>query len=196
MRLPEPIFIETAPYGVFFHMKHEISVTLPELDHIGFAYGWYGISTRPHLATIDLISVVEDGDVSDHGAAFLGEDVQILTQGSECDFEILQNHIRFGLVVEGLFLGSFNRVQALVVHASKTECLSSFDEILAALCKKHRLHELPRLIEIEEFPTLGVLTHLKYPLRLVEAHVGNRTSRNFEERILHGKTCVDHGLGH
>ena len=97
----------------------------------------------------------------------------------------------FGLVVESLLLGSLDGVKTLVVHAAKAQGLAGFDEILASLGKKNRLHELTSLIQIEEFSALGVLAHLEDSLGLVEAHVGNGASRDLEEGILHGETRVD-----
>ena len=93
MRLPESIFIESTPNSVFFHMKNEISIALPEFDHIGFADGWNGVPPGTHFPAIDLITIVEDRDVAHHGAPLLGEDVQIFTESLERYFEILQDDI-------------------------------------------------------------------------------------------------------
>ena len=113
--LPETILVEATPYGVLLDMQDEVRLAFLEFDHIGFADA-DGIPARPHLSTIDLITIVLDGDVADHGASLLGEHMKLFAKSVERDLEIL-HPVGLALIVEGL-LGALDRMQRHV-HASE-----------------------------------------------------------------------------
>jgi hypothetical protein len=123
--LPEPVLVEALPDGVLLDVQDEVGLDLLELDHVGSQM--LGIAYPPVPMRRQSISspVVDDGDVADHRAALLREDVQLLAQRAERDLEVLEDAVGLGLVVEGLLLRrALDGVQALVEHAAEAERLA------------------------------------------------------------------------
>ena len=169
-------------------MQDELRLALAELDHTRLDDAGDGVPARSHVTTVDLVPVVDDRDVADHLAGFLGEDVKLLAQRPQGDLEVLEDWIGLALVVECPFLGARDGVQALVIHSPEAQRLVGLDEILAPVGEQDGLHELSGLAEVEQIAALGVVTHLQDPLFLVEPRVGNRPQRDVDERLLEGET--------
>jgi hypothetical protein len=126
--LPEPVFVEPAPHGIFFDVQDKLRLALLELDHIRFGDAGNGVAAGPHPPAVDLVAAVHNGDIADHRAALLGVDVQLLAERAHRHLEIFENRIAFILGRKRLFvLGAGNRVQALVEHPAQAQRLLGFD---------------------------------------------------------------------
>ena len=80
MLFPESVFVEALPDGIFFDMEDEVCFDIFELDNFWFADGWDCVAAGAHFGAVDVVAVVDDGDVADHGAAFFGEDVEFFSE--------------------------------------------------------------------------------------------------------------------
>ncbi len=186
MLFPEAVLVEPLPDGVLLDVQHEVGLDVFELQHFRLADAGHGVPPCAHPPAVDLVPVVDHGDVADHRPTLLREDVQLLTQRSERDLHVLEDAVRFGLVVEGLLArlalapGALDRVQTLVVHPAKAERLLRLDELIDALPVQQRLHELPGLPQIEQLTRVRRAAHLQDAPALVPLRVRARPRRDFD----------------
>ena len=87
------------------------------------------------------------------------------------------------LIVEGLFLGAFDRVLEHVVQTAEARGLALVDQLLAAAGDQQRLHVGLGLRQVEQLPPILGRAHLQDSLGLVELHVRQRTSRHVHVRV-------------
>ena len=180
---PEAIFVESTPHRVFFDVKDEVRLTLHKLNHIRLADRWDGISARPHTATVNFIPCITDRDVADHGATLFGKNMQFFPQRTQQHLKVLQDGVGFILITKCLFFGACNGVQALVIHAPKTQGFVLLQQLQHPPLLKRGLHEFPRLSQIEQFSYLGAVPHAKNSGSLIPLGVGIGTDRYCELRI-------------
>ena len=171
-------------------MEDEVGFDILELDDIGLADRGDGVAARAHLSAVDLVAGVDDGDIADHGAALLGEDVQLFTQRTQRDLEVLKDAVGLGLVVEGLLLGALDGVQRLVEHATERGCLVLLDEVAHGGGVQQGLHELAGLPEIEELAVADGVAHLEDAFLLVPVRVGRGPHGNIHLRLLAGENRI------
>src|SRR5690606_32648083 len=84
--LPEAVLVEALPDRGLFDVKDEVRLDLFELDDFRLADRGDRIPAGTHAPAVDLIAGVDHGDVADHRAALLGEDVQLFAQRAERHF--------------------------------------------------------------------------------------------------------------
>jgi len=193
--LPEAVLVEALPDGVFFDMEDELGIDILELDDIGLADGGDGVAAGAHFSAVDLVAVVDDGDVADHGAAFLGEDVEFFAERSEGDLEVFEDAVGFGLVVEGFFLGAFDGVEGLVEHPAEGECFVGVEQLVHGFGVEEGLHELACLAEVEELTGADGVAHLEDALFGVPVGVGSGADRDIHLGLGTGVDGIDDVLG-
>ena len=192
---PEAVLVEALPDGVLFDVQDEVGLDVLELEDVGLADGGDAVAAGAHASAVDLVAVVDDGDVADHGAALLGEDMEFLAERAEGDLEVFEDGVGLGLVVEGFFLGALDGVQAGVEHAAEAGGLVLLDEVDDPVGVDQGLHELAGLAEVEELAGVGGVAHAEDAGLLVPLGVGRGPGGDLEGGLDIGEGGGDHAVG-
>ena len=94
------------------------------------------VAARAHAAAVDLVAVVGERDGADHRAAVLGVEVQLFADRVEQHFEVFDDRVALVLIVEGVFLGAFDRVLEHVEQTPEARGLALHDQLLAAAARR------------------------------------------------------------
>ena len=92
--LPELVLVEAAPHGVLLDEEDVLGVALAELDRCLLSTMDGTLQPpEPIRAQVDGVAGVDDGESPDHRPLVRGEEVQLLAQRVDGDFEVLDDRV-------------------------------------------------------------------------------------------------------